>query len=104
MSVSKNLNLAPSQMRLKKRRLFFIRLYIILFFLVFIILGLAILSSHEKVKINNIIITGNAVISDDDIFDTVNFNLKGRYGYLFSKSNSLIFPRFKINRINYIII
>ncbi len=96
MSVSKNLNLAPSQMRLKKRRLFFIRLYIILFFLVSIILGLAILSSHEKVKINNIIITGNAVISDDDIFETVNFNLKGRYAYLFSKSNSLIFPRFKI--------
>ena len=96
MSLTRNPNLGPSQMRARKRRLFFVRLYIILFFLIIIIIGLAILSGQEKVKIQTVDISGNAAVSTDQILDIVSRDMSGRYFYLFSKSNSLIFPRFRI--------
>lgn len=96
MSLTRNPNLGPSQMRARKRRLFFIRFYIVLFFFLVVVLGLAILSGHEKVKIRIVDISGNAAVSDDQILDIVSRDMAGRYFYLFSKSNSLIFPRFRI--------
>jgi len=96
MSATKNLNLGSSQRQIKRRRLFFVRFYIIIFFLLLIIFSLAILSGHEKVKIQTILITGNASASVDNILEIARRDLTGRYLYLFSKSNSLIFPRFRI--------
>jgi hypothetical protein len=98
MSVTRNLNLGPSQMRLKRRRLFWIRFSIILFFLLVIVLGLAILSGHDRVKIKDINITGNAAVATDDVLAIVNSDLAGRYFYLFARSDYLIFPRFKIKK------
>jgi hypothetical protein len=98
MSVKRNPNLGPSQMRAKKRRLFLIRLTIVSFFVLLILFGLAIFSGHQKVKIQNISLSGNAAVSDEEILSIVRRDLVGRYGYLFSKSNSLIFPRFRIKR------
>lgn len=98
MSVKRNPNLGPSQMRQRRRRLFFIRFYIILFLLLFTILGLAIFSGSDKLKIQTIIVSGNAAVSSDDILSIVNRDMMGRYGYLFSKSNSLIFPRYQIKK------
>jgi cell division septal protein FtsQ len=98
MSVVRNPNLGPSHMRQRRRRLFFIRFYIILFFLLAIIFGLAILSGHEKVKIKNILVTGNASVSTEEILTVVNKNLIGRYWYLFARSDSTIFPRFAIKK------
>jgi hypothetical protein len=96
MSVTRNPNLGPSQMRQRRRRLFFIRFYIILFLLLVLIFSLAILSGHERVKIQTITVSGNAAVSADDIIAIAKRDMTSRYGYLFSKSNSLIFPRFKI--------
>jgi hypothetical protein len=98
MSVIRNPNLGPSQARLRKRRLFFVRLYIILFFLLIIILGLAIFSGSEKMKVQTIIVSGNAAVSPDQVLAIANRNMTGRYGYLFAKSNSLIFPRYEIKK------
>jgi hypothetical protein len=96
MSVKRNPNLGPSQMRARKRRLFWIRFSIVTFLLLIIIFTLAIFSGHEKIKIQTIIISGNAVVSDESILQIANRDMSGRYGYLFSRKNSLIFPRFKI--------
>lgn len=96
MSVTRNPNLGSSQAKAKRRRLFLVRFYIVLFFVLVIVFGLAILSGHEKIKIQNITVVGNAAVSTDDILNTVNRDLGGRYGYLFAKSNYLIFPRFQI--------
>ncbi len=96
MSFKRNPNLGPSHMRAKRRRLFFIRFYIILFLLLVVTISLAILSGHEKVKIQTILISGNAAVANDEILDIVNRDMAGRYFYLFSKSDSLIFPRFRI--------
>lgn len=96
MSVTRNPNLGPSAMRQRRRRLFFIRFYIILFFLLVIVLGLAIFSGSKKVTIQTIIVSGNAAVSSDDVLSLVNRDMTGRYWYLFSRNNSLIFPRFQI--------
>ncbi len=75
-----------------------IRLYIVLFFVLSLVIGLAIFSGHEKIRIQTIIVSGNAAVSADDVLAVANRDMAGRYFYLFSRSNSLIFPRFKIKK------
>jgi len=98
MSAIRNPNLGPSQMRARRRRLFFVRSSIVLFFLFIMTISLAIFSGHEKVKIQTIIVSGNAAVSSDEVLALVNRDMAGRYLYLFAKSNSLIFPRFQIKK------
>ena len=94
----RNPNLGPSHMHARKRRLFLIRFYIILFFVFVIVFGLAIFSGNEKVKIQTIIVSGNAAVSSDAVLAIANRDMAGRYWYLFSRANSLIFPRFQIRK------
>lgn len=94
--MSRNSNLDSSPLHVRRRRLFFIRFYIILFFLLVIIFGLAIFSGSERMKVQTIIVSGNAAISSDSVLAIANRDMAGRYWYLFSKSNSLIFPRLRI--------
>ena len=96
MSATRNPNLSLSHAHSKKRRLFLIRLYIILFFVFVIVFGLAIFSGNERVKIQTIIVSGNAAVSSDDVLVIADRDMAGRYWYLFSRDNSLIFPRFQI--------
>lgn len=96
MSVNRNLNLGPSHIKAKRRRLFYIRCSIILFLLFFLIFTIAIISGHDKIIIKEINVSGNAAVSTDSILAVVNKSLTGRYYYLFAKNNFLIFPRFKI--------
>lgn len=98
MSATRNPNLGPSHMHARKRRLFLIRFYIILFFVFVIVFGLAIFSGNEKVKIQTIIVSGNAAVSSDTVLAIANRDMVGRYWYLFSRANSLIFPRFQIKK------
>jgi cell division septal protein FtsQ len=98
MSATRNPNLGPSHMHARKRRLFLIRFYIILFFVFVIVFGLAIFSGNEKVKIQTVIVSGNAAVSSDTVLAIANRDMAGRYWYLFSRSNSLIFPRFQIKK------
>jgi len=98
MSVRRNPNLGLSPMRARRRRLFWVRFYIIVFFVFLIIFGLAILSSHEKMIVKTFLISGNNSISNNEILRVANQDMVGRYFGLFAKSNFLIFPRFKIKQ------
>ncbi len=98
MSVKRNPNLLSSQARAKRRRLFLVRFYIIVFIFLFVLFTLAILSGHKKVTIQTFIINGNNSISDEQILEIARRDISGRYVGLFAKNNSLIFPRFKIER------
>lgn len=69
-----------------------------MFLLAILILGSAILSGHEKVKVETISIYGNATTTSDQVIDIARKDMAGRYFYLFAKNNSLIFPRFQIKR------
>jgi len=59
MAVTRNPNLGPSPIRAKKRRLFFVRFYIVYFFC-WSWFSVWLFSGHEKIIIKNIIISGNA--------------------------------------------
>jgi len=96
MVATRNPNLGPSLIRAKRRRLFFIRLLIIFFLLLIIIFSLAFYSDHDKISIKKINILDNASVSAEEISELAKRDLTGRYWYLFSKSNYLIFPRFQI--------
>ena len=92
----RNSNLGLSRMRARRRRLFFIRASIILFFILIIVFGLAILSGNEKVKVQTVLVSGNAAVSTEDILNIVRRDMAGRYWHLFSRSNSILFPRLKV--------
>jgi len=80
-----------------KRRVRRIRLVIFLAILFGgMIWGLSYLSKAERVTINNVVVTGNQIIYQDDIKNIVMNNISGKYLYLFSKSNSFIYPHKKI--------
>ncbi len=98
MSVTRNSKLGPSHLRAKKRRLFFVRALIILFFVLILLFGLAIFSGHEKVIIKNISIVNNISVPEEEILSIVNKDLADRYWYLFAKKNFLIFPRIQIKK------
>lgn len=98
MKASRNSNLGPSHLRAKKRRLFFVRSGIVLFFFLVLLFGLAIFSGHEKVIIKEISIQGNISVSENDILNIFNQNTAKRYWHLFAKKNFLIFPRLQIKQ------
>lgn len=81
----------------RKRRLHTIRLSI--FFLILfvsIVWALSFFSYDKHIVIDNITITGTHIINQDDVKSEIYKNISGKYIYLFSKSNSLIYPRKEI--------
>lgn len=71
---------------------------IVLFFILFIsIVGAtSYFSSHHKIVINNIVVTGNSIIDESKILASIKDKLSGKYYRLFSRSNFLIYPQKKI--------
>jgi cell division septal protein FtsQ len=96
MRAKRNPNLGSSQVRTKKRRLFWVRFYIILFFVLVIVFGLAILSGNQKVIIKTFLVSGNNSVPTAQILNIADQDISGRYLGLFARSNFLFFPRFKI--------
>jgi len=67
-------------------------------FLIFILFvtGVSLLSANEKINIQTVNISGNNVLTKDDILKVVDKELAGKYLFLFSKRNSFIYPGQKI--------
>ncbi len=81
----------------RKRRAYRIRLSVLIFILfVSLIYGLAYFSSSPRITLNRIVITGTHIINPSNVESFTKDNLKGKYIYLFSRSNSLIYPKNKI--------
>lgn len=80
-----------------KRRVRRLRLFII-FFLLFVsfIWALSFFSGNKRIVIDNIVINGTHIIDQEEIKQEVYKNISGNYIYLFSKSNSFIYPRKQI--------
>jgi cell division septal protein FtsQ len=96
MCAKRNPNLGSSQRLAKRRRLFLIRSAIILFFVLIVIFGLAILSGHNKIIIKNFVVSGNGAVTTNEILNIVNRDVSGRYLGLFARNNFIIFPRYRI--------
>lgn len=81
--------------RKRKRRR--VRLFILFSILFLIIFGtLAYFSSNSKVTINNIKVSGTRIINASDVQWSVKDSIAGKYLYLFSRSNIVIYPHDKI--------
>jgi hypothetical protein len=76
-----------------KRRRFLMLLGVLLLVL---IVGLAYLSSIPRLQIKTVVVEGTRIINSNEVEEKVQENLKGKYLYLFSRSNSLIYPHSKI--------
>src|SRR3989339_1675977 len=81
----------------RNRRIRRLRL-IILFFIIFISLvgALSYFSSHPKIVIDKIVVIGDNIIDEKDIESSVRVKLSGKYVWLFSRSNFLVYPHDKI--------
>jgi len=75
----------------KKTILFFVLSLLLLFLLSWML-------KLEKVKIQNINIIGNSIIEDGKVTEIINENISGKYFWLFSKNNILIYPKVKIEK------
>lgn len=94
----KNIPTSPKIVEIRyKRRMRKIKiaiLFIILF--IIIIFGLSFLSTIGKMKIENIEVEGNHIIDKDELEKEIYQTISGKYIYLFSRSNSLIYPHKKV--------
>jgi len=88
----------PRLKEFKKRKRKVIRNRIIFFVILFLIffIGLAFLSHWKKISIEKIQIIGNRVVETQEIEKIANETIQGKYFWLFSKKNSLIYPKEKI--------
>lgn len=91
----------PTSPRIKEikrqRRIRRTRFYLFYLFLFFIFIGaLSFFSDHKKVIIDNIEITGNRIINEEEIKEDIQKIISGKYSYLFSKKNVFIYPKRKI--------
>lgn len=94
----KDIPLSPRIIEIKrKRRVLRIRLAI-LFFVLFILMVwlLSYLSSVKNVSIKEFTITGTHIVDQTEIEELIRKDISGKYLGIFSKNNSLIYPRRKI--------
>jgi len=94
----KDISTSPRILEIRRKRrirkIWKIVFFIVLFFLV--IAGLALLSENRKMKVESIVVEGNHIIDEDEIKKEIDKSISGKYLYLFSRSNSLIYPHKKI--------
>ena len=81
--------------RMKRRRVVFL-IFIILF--IGVVIGLSYLSHQPKLTISNIKVEGTHIIDSMDIEQSVNDHMSGNFIYLFSKKNSFLYPKSKIEK------
>ncbi|HAE36513.1 MAG: hypothetical protein UR85_C0007G0025 [Candidatus Nomurabacteria bacterium GW2011_GWF2_35_66] len=94
----KDIPVSPRIALLKRnRKVMRLRLFILLTVLFAVFVGaISYFSSHPKIVINKIIITGNSIIDTEKLESSINIKLAGKYLGLFSRSNFLIYPHDKI--------
>lgn len=61
--------------------------------LLLVVSGLAFASHHTAITVQEILISGNQTILDTELRDVVSKRLGGRYGFLFARSNILLYPK-----------
>lgn len=87
-----------AQLKERKKRKKKIITILIVILVVSIISLIAYYSHHERININQIVISENRHINDDLVIEDVNSILSGNYLLVFSKSNFLIFPRTEVKK------
>jgi hypothetical protein len=94
----KDIPTSPRIIEIKRqRRIRWTRFFLLYIFLFILFIGvLSFFSGHKKVVIHNIEISGNRIIDEEEITEDIHKDILGKYLYLFSKNNILIYPKNKI--------
>lgn len=74
----------------------FKKIYLSVFIFVVVILSLSFFSYLESLEIKKIEISGNQSLEKKELLDFVEKQIEGRYWFLFSKKNILLYPKNKI--------
>ncbi len=77
----------------RKRRRFFVKVFVLLFVLVLIVVGISYVLRLPALTIATVKVTGDKSSLANDIVTTANNELAGQYLGLFSKKNIFIFPK-----------
>lgn len=94
----KDIPTSPRIIEIKRqRRIRRIRFFLLYLFLFVMFIGaLSFFSGHKKMVIHSIEISGNRIIDEEEITENIQKDIAGKYFYLFSKNNILIYPKNKI--------
>ncbi len=86
------------ELKRKKHKIFFKKMFFLIFLFILILIGLSFLSKWQKLNINNIQISGNKVIEAKMIEDIVKEKITGNYLWIFPKTNFLFYPKGEIRK------
>lgn len=86
------------QIKDRKKKIFKIKLYIATFLFVAIITGLIFFSRSPNINIDKINISGNKVITSEDILKIAESKLAGNYLFVFPKHNIFLYPKAQIKK------
>ena len=89
---------SPRILEIKRnRRIRRLRLSIFIFIIFIVVTGaLAYFSGNKKVTINKVVVNGTHVINQEKVQKEVLEDISGKYFYLFTRSNSFVYPHRKI--------
>ncbi len=80
-----------------KRRVSRIRLLVLILILIVAIIGaLAYFSGSHRLTIHTVTVTGTQIINISDVQSVVNNDLAGKYVYLFTRADTIIYPHDRI--------
>ena len=85
-----------SELRRKRRNIFFLKTVFFILIFAFFIGGLAFVSKIRKLNINDIVVTGNKIVDSEAIKEVAQADLSGEYLWLFPKTNLVLYPKTKI--------
>lgn len=96
--IRKNATLKPSKLRRRRRKIFALKTLSFFFVLIGFVFLLSWLSKMQTIQIENIKISGNSTISDNEIIDFVKTETLSKYFRLFSKNSIFLYPRKSIEK------
>ena len=82
----------------RQRKRFWKKVILTLFSLVLLLFLTSWGAGLKKINIQNIEVVGNFVLKESDILKIINEDISGKYFWLYSKSDILIYPKSKIEK------
>ncbi|MCX6757538.1 MAG: hypothetical protein NTZ44_01480 [Candidatus Nomurabacteria bacterium] len=86
------------ELRRNKRKIFRRKIIFFLIIIIVFFIGLVFLSKIKKINIDQVVVSGNKILETKNIEEVIKNDIYGNYWFLFSKTNSFIYPENKIKR------
>ena len=77
----------------RKRKVFFMRIYVALFSVICVVSLCAGITYWSKISIDTVTVRGTYLISSSEVVRTVNEALDQKYAYIFYRKNALLYPK-----------